>query len=251
MRCLASRALTSLAAGSVLLLVLLRPALAGPPYVTDDPAPTDYKHFEIFLYTSGTHTRDETSTESGIELNYGAAPDLQLAVTLPVVYESPRDEETAAGVGNIELSFKYRFLHSSEIGWDVAVYPQITLPSGSSKVGDRPGSIFFPVWLGRDWGKWSTFGGGGCAINRGGGSQDFCLASWALTRQFLPNLQLGAEIVHQTADTKDGRATTGVGAGLIYDLSENYHLLAYAGPGVQNAAETNQYSWYASILFTF
>ena len=29
------------------------------------------------------------------------------------------------------------------------------------------------------------------------------------------------------------------------------HLLAYAGPGLQNAAETARYSWYASLLFTF
>ena len=88
-------------------------------------------------------------------------------------------------------------------------------------------------------------------INRGGGSQDFCVAGWALVRQILPDLQLGVELVHQTADTKGGRASTGFGAGLRYDISDNYHLLAYAGPGLQNAAETSRYSWYASVLFTF
>ena len=100
-------------------------------------------------------------------------------------------------------------------------------------------------------GSWSTFGGGGCELNRGGDSKDFCLAGWALTRQVLSNLQIGAELVHQTPDTQGGHAPTTLGGGLRYDLNERYHLLAYAGPGMQNVAETGRYSWYASFLFTF
>jgi hypothetical protein len=47
------------------------------------------------------------------------------------------------------------------------------------------------------------------------------------------------------------RASTVVGAGLKYDVTDNYHLLGYFGPTVENAAETNRYTWYASALFTF
>lgn len=108
-----------------------------------------------------------------------------------------------------------------------------------------------PLWLEKDWGNWSIFGGGGCEINRGGGSRGFCQTSWALTRQILPALQLGAEITHQSADTKAGRASTGLGVGLRYDVSDNLHLLAYAATGLQNTAQTPRYSWYASVLFTF
>ena len=237
--------------GLICVLLATVPASAGPPYVTDDPVPTDYRHFEIYLFSGGTHVRGDTSGASGIDFNYGAGPDLQLSATLPFAYDRPSGGSTATGIGNIELAAKYRFIHQERRGWDVAFFPRVFLPAGSGKVGERHASLFLPIWVGKDWGKWSTFGGGGCTINRGGGSQDFCMASWALTRQVLPDLQLGAEIVHQTPDTRDGRATTGVGAGLKYDVNENYHLLAYAGPGLQNAAETNQYSWYASILLTF
>jgi hypothetical protein len=127
----------------------------------------------------------------------------------------------------------------------------VFLPSATARVGAQHPSLLLPLWLEKDWGDWSSFGGGGCTINRGGGAQDFCQASWALTRQVLPDLQLGAEIVHQTADTKGGRAATGIGFGVRYDLTDTCHLLAYAGPGLQNAAETARYSWYASFLFTF
>jgi len=88
-------------------------------------------------------------------------------------------------------------------------------------------------------------------LNNGDGSKDYCLAGWALTRQVLPNLQLGAELVHQTADSNDGRASTSVGAGLRYDINDTYHFLAYAGPGLENIAENGRYSWYTSMLLTF
>ena len=72
-----------------------------------------------------------------------------------------------------------------------------------------------------------------------------------LARQVLPELQFGAEIVHQTADTVGGHPSTAIGVGLRYDLSHNFHLLGYAAPGLQNAAPTARWSWYASVLFTF
>jgi hypothetical protein len=226
-------------------------AVAGPPYVSDDAEPTDFKHCEILLFANGTSTRDGTSGTSGIDFNYGATPNLQLTAVIPVAYDSRSGASTVSGLGNIEVAAKYRFLHNSPRGWDVAVFPRLFLPSVSTQVGERHSSLLLPVWLQRDWERWSTFGGGGCVINRGGDSQGFCLASWALARQVLPNLQLGAEFVHQTPDTRGGRASTRMGAGLRYDLNDNYHLLAYAGPGLQNAAETGRYSWYASLLLAF
>ena len=72
-----------------------------------------------------------------------------------------------------------------------------------------------------------------------------------LTNQVTASLQLGAEIYHQTASTIGGRPSTYAGIGAIYDLNEHYHLLASAGPGVQNAADTSAVTWYVAILTTF
>lgn len=224
---------------------------AGPPYVTDDPEPTDYQHFEIYAFTGGTGARGGTSGTAGIDFNYGGAPDLQLTAVLPLEFDSPLHSGTAVGIGNIELAAKYRFLHQDDFGWDVAVFPRVFLPSASHLVGDKHGSFLLPIWVGRDFGKWSAFGGVGCALNNSGGSQNYCLAAWALTREVGPALHLGAEIYHRTANEEGGRASTGVGFGATYDLSQNYHLMASFGPGIQNADETNRASWYAAMLFTF
>ncbi|MDR3527453.1 MAG: transporter [Rhizomicrobium sp.] len=236
---------------SGVLLALACPALAGPPFVTDDPQPTDAGHFEIYAFAQGAGGQDGAGASFGIDFNYGAAPDLQLTAVLPIETDMPKQGPSVSGLGNIELAAKYKFLHQEDFGWDVAVFPRVFLPSASKAVGDQHASLLLPLWAGRDWGQWSTFGGGGCVLNRGGDAQDYCLAGWALTRHVLPNLTLGAELVHQSADVKGGRASTGAGAGLIYDFNENLHLLAYAGPGLQNTAETQKYSWYSSLLFTF
>lgn len=232
-------------------LIFVLPAKAGPPFVTDDPQPTDTGHYEIYAFAQGSAARDGSGSSYGIDFNYGAAPDLQLTAVLPLEVDMPKQGPNVAGLGNIELAAKYKFLHQEDIGWDVAVFPRVFLPSVSSNVGSKHTSFLLPLWAQKDWGSWSTFGGGGCVLNRGGDSQDYCLMGWALTRHILPDLTIGAEIVHQGADTKGGRTSTGVGGGLIYDLNDNVHLLAYAGPGLQNTAETARYTWYSSVLFTF
>ena len=55
------------------LVLGVSPALAGPCYLTDDPEPTDYQHFEIYNFTNGTATRANSSGEAGIDINYGGA----------------------------------------------------------------------------------------------------------------------------------------------------------------------------------
>ena len=237
----------------LLTLGLFQPnqALAGPPYVSDDPAPTEYRHYEIYAFANGTSGRDGAGGAAGLDFNYGVLPDLQLTAVLPIAYDAPKKERTLAGIGNIEIAAKYRFLHQSAIGWDVAFFPRVFLPSASRRVGEDHASVLLPLWVGRDWSQWSTFGGGGCVINRGGASQDYCVVGWALTRQLLSDLRIGAEVVHQTPDTKGGRPSTGIGVGLQYDCNDVAHLLAYAGPGLQNVGETARYNWYLSVLFTF
>jgi hypothetical protein len=236
---------------ALLLIGVAAPAFAGPPYMSDDPEPTDYKHFEIYTFSNGTVSKDGTNGEAGIDFNYGAAPNLQLTAVLPAGYDFASASPTAAALSNIELAAKYRFLTQDVAGVDVAIFPRLFLPSASSAMGTQHASLLLPLWLEKDWGQWSAFGGGGCELNRGGGSENFCLIGVAVTRQFTSKLQLGLEVFHQTPDTQDGLTTTSLGVGARYDLNDNFHLLGYLGRGVQNTGQTDQLNWYTSILFTF
>ena len=232
---------------SLLLMLRCGPVVAGPPYLSDDPEPTDYGHFEIYTFVDGVTSRDGTQGESGIDFNYGGAPDLQLTAVVPLAY----NERGQTGIGNIELAAKYRFLHQSDDGLDVAIFPRLFLPSGSPTIGDNHPSVLIPVWLERDFGKWPIFGGGGCVFNRSGAARNFCLGGFTISREVIDGLHLGAEIFHQGADTAGGSAATILGGGLTYDISDHYHLVAYWGPGLQNAAEIGHATWYGALLFTF
>jgi len=50
---------------------LVRPALAGPPYVSEDPEPTDYKHFEIYTFSNGTATKGDIGGATDVDFNTG------------------------------------------------------------------------------------------------------------------------------------------------------------------------------------
>ena len=243
--------MTRVALGCCLSLLIAQVAYAGPPYVSDDPEPTDYRHFEIYTFNSGTSTRNGTDSETGIDVNYGGAPDLQLTATLPLGFSFPTGDNTQFGLSNVELAAKYRFLHQATFGWDVAVFPRVFLPSASNVVGDRNASLLLPVWAQRDLGNgWTTFGGGGCQLYPGAPSQNFCEAGWVLTRQVTSNLQIGAELFHQTANSV-APATTSLGIGAVYDVNKTFHLLGYVRTGLQNREETDQVSWYTAVLLTF
>src|SRR5882757_9960335 len=185
-----------------LLTLFAEPAVAGPPFVSDDPEPTDTGHFEIYTFDNGTNTRAGTAGEAGIDFNYGAARDLQLTTTLPAGYNDTVGGGTRVGLGNVELAAKYRFLHQDGFGVDVSVFPRVFLPSGSGTIGDNHASLLLPIWVQKDFGKqWSAFGGGGCTFNEVRAA-DFCQAGAVVTYQVLPKLQIGGELFHQTADSQ-------------------------------------------------
>ena len=59
----------------VLVAILLPKAFAGPPYITDDPEPVEYRHWEIYLASLFFKQPDAwTGTGPHLEVNYGPIP---------------------------------------------------------------------------------------------------------------------------------------------------------------------------------
>ena len=145
---------------------------------------------------------------------------------------------------------KVSLLDQDNFGLDVAVFPRVFLPSASPNVGDQHASYLLPIWMEKDWGQWSAFGGGGCEINRGNGSQDFCLlgrSSPVKSLQFTSR----AGILPSDAGYARRRSHDVGRRRRPYDLNDNFHLLGYLGRGIQNAEATDRYNWYTAILLTF
>ncbi len=217
-------------------LLLANSAWAGPPYITDDPEPTPNGTWENYLYISGTNQGGVTSGQAGVQLNYGAAPNLQLSVTVPEDYAVSRG--LRGGAGDVGAGAKFRFWQAADGSWlpDMCIYPSGTLPTGARRFSTGHGSLLLPVWLEKDFGPWSSFGGGGYTVNPGGGHRNYVLAGWAVTRDFGERLNLGIEVYHQTASVAKGVGETNLGVGAIYRATRRWAVVASGGPGLEGGS---------------
>jgi hypothetical protein len=226
------------------------PCVGGPPYVTDDPEPTDTGHWENYLYTESTHVAGQTvRPEAGIEINYGAFTDTQLTWSLPF---TPNPGPGGIGVVWAPLGggVKYRFIQEDDHGWrpQVAFFPQVFIPVGPANRG-APVTELFPIWMQKSFGAWTMFGGGGYTHNPGAGNKDFAIYGVALQRQVLSNLALGVEVFGQGADTTTDHGSTAVGAAAIFDFSDQWHLVGSANTGVSDA-KADRFSFNLALKWT-
>jgi hypothetical protein len=222
-------------------------AWAGPPYVTDDPEPTDLGHWEIYGFAGGVHTPGETAGETGLDFNYGAANDLQLTLVVPAAYD--RSGATHGGMGVVELAAKYKVLHEKAGSWrpSIALFPRLFAPTAKARFASKRANLLLPVWVGKGFGDWSVFGGGGYQLNPGAGARDFWTGGVALTRTLSDRVSAGGEVYHRTRDAADGRDLTGVNLGVTYKVTDHWSLLGAGGPGVQNARREGRYDFYVAL----
>ncbi len=209
-------------------------AAAGPPFLTDDPQPTDPGHWEIYNFVQSTVGYGALAGEAGLDLNYGPAKDLQLTAVLPVGFYNDAGVSFSGlrtGTGMVELAVKSKFMHQSEDSWwpDVSVFPRLLIPT-EHNFGYSRTNFFLPIWAEKDVGPWSVFGGGGYQLNPGPGARNFWQGGMAVARTMSKRLQLGAEVYGQTSDTVVGDGYTAVDLGATYKLVEHWSLLASAGP---------------------
>ena len=233
------------------LLLSFKTAHAGPPYLTDDPEPTDTGHFENYLYVLGTQAEGAfDAPETGIEVNYGAFADTQLTWSVPL---NPNPGPGGMGIVWAPLGggVKYRFMEEDENGWrpQAAIFPQISIPVGVA-AHSSPVSELLPVWLQKSFGGWTSFGGGGFTNNPGAGNRDFAIYGWALQHQLTNNLALGAEIFGQTRNSNDDAAATAIGLAALYDFSDRWHVVGSVNTGVVNAHEADRFSYNLALKWT-
>jgi len=236
----------------VLSLGIAGTAFGGPPFVTDDPEPVEYQNWEF--YTASMHSKlggDWSGTAPHFELNYGAAPELQLHLIAPLAYDSPPAGAAHYGMGDLELGAKYRFLQETN-GWpQVGIFPLLETPTGGARVnlGNGHCQAFLPVWAQKSWGSWTVYGGAGYGINSLSGRDNWGFGGVVLQKQVLTNVLIGVEVYHQTLyETDFPNVGTAFNVGAVIDLSEHHHLLFSAGRSIDGPVG---FQCYAAWQFTF
>jgi Putative MetA-pathway of phenol degradation len=226
-------------------------ALAGPPFLTDDPVPVDHLHAELNVFSTydDTHGGSDTSLPA-MELNYGALAETQLHIGIPYVHSRPDGGRDEQGIGDLEVGAKYRFVQESERSPQIAVYPMAVLPTGDSKAGLGNGKTYWrlPVWLQKSWGAWTTYGGGGYVLNPADGQKNYAFGGWLLQKDFGAALTLGGEVYARGVDAVGGQATTILNVGGSYRFTPDFSLLVSAGHSVDGESHTIAY---LGLLWSF
>jgi hypothetical protein len=218
--------------GFLLLLVLPRAARAGPPFFTDDPEPVAFRHYEIYVAAQYEHDADDASGSLPLlEVNFGAAPNLQLSASLPLSYARTSSTPAAYGLTSTELGAKYRFIPEDAGRPQCALYPQVVFGSEGPGGGGKP-QFLLPLWLQKSYGAWTVFGGGGRWFNPGPGNQDFWFSGIAVERELPGGTTLGVEIYHSSSQTIGEESKTGVGVGFVAPVGTEHAVLASFGRGI-------------------
>lgn len=113
-------------------------ALAGPPFMTDDPEPVDYGHWEVYGFSAGAHGSSDTSgLGPSVEVNYGARPNLQLHLIMGFAFDEPAGRPLRMGMSDIELGAKYRFIDPGPDDWwpQVGVFPSLSCLPAMRRAG--------------------------------------------------------------------------------------------------------------------
>jgi hypothetical protein len=233
-------------------LIAAGTALAGPPFLTDDPEPVPYHHWEFYTFMTQDWTRGaDNATGPAIEVNNGVATNTQLHLILPEAYVS-QDGMHATGFGDVEAGVKYRFVSQTKDRPDIATFPLLELPTGDQSKGLGNGRAWgkLPIWMEKDSGPWTAYGGGGYAYNPAPRQRNYFFGGLLIQRTLSASLSLGGEVFLQGAQVQSvavGTEPPGTrsaalwNAGGTYNFTPDFSLLFSAGHSFQGDGNSVMY----------
>ena len=229
---------------AVVLSAVSTAAWAGPPFLTDDPEPLELHHSELYVFGAGDRATDGDSIQGpAVEYNYEPTENVMLHAVAPYAITSPTGGPTERGFGDMELGFKYRFVKETGSRPEIGIFPDVEVATGDASKGLGNGRTWYrlPVWLQKSWGPWTSFWGGGYALNNAPGQRDYGFGGWEVQRDLGADLTLGGELFTQGADAADGRSTTFADLGGYWNLTHTFSLLFSAGHSLDGENHTIAY----------
>jgi|ERR1017187_4371636 hypothetical protein len=229
----------------IFILIVPTFLLAGPPFLTDDPQPVDFMHWEFYISSQSQFSDNNVdATLPHFEINYGLIPDVQVHLIVPMQY-SKRETSIEYSYVSTEVGVKYRFINLDN-GIQAGVFPIAEVPTGKnvSLAGENNLKVFLPLWLQISYGKFTSYGGAGYWINPGTGNKNWVYAGWQGQYDFSETITLGGELYYHTADSNDSEGGVGFNLGGYININEHNHLLFSIGHNLTGANTTTGYVGY-------
>jgi Putative MetA-pathway of phenol degradation len=214
-------------------------AQAGPPFQTDDPTPVDLGHYEAYVFATVDGTPAELDTISpGFEFNWGAVPNIQLHVILPLgivlpsnkpIYAPGGTGPSAFGVQDMELGVKYGFITQTKHRPQIGSFTMFEIPTGSYSKGLGVGKVWYklPIWVEKEYGSWSLVGGLGYAVVPQYQYRNYLYGGYLVKKVVSEKLELSAEVF---SHAREGFAAAQTQSSTLIDAGGYYH---FKSPGLQ------------------
>jgi hypothetical protein len=232
----------------LLALLAAAPALAGPPFQTDDPEPIDYKHYEFYTFATADRVPGETDTVGpAVEFNWGALPNTHLHIIVPVAGIIPSEGPRVFGLGDIELGVKYRFVQETKHRPMIGTFVMFEIPTGSASRALGEGKTWYklPLWVQKSFGPWTTYGGSGVTVQPAKDYRNYPFMAWLVQRELGKKFTLGTEIFYHGPEgpaSPLNRPATLLDIGGYYKIhGEGFQLLYCYGHSVIGKNETYAY----------
>lgn len=226
-----------------LILLSIQNSNAGPPFLTDDPEPVEYQHWEYYI--SSINYWQPTlwiGTSPHIEVNYGLIHNVQVHMILPMNYEYSLNQRTNFGYGYTEFGIKYRFVQESDNNPQIGTFPILEIPTIPNKdFNNGKAQIYFPIWAQKSWGKLMTYGGAGYWINPGTGNKNWIFSGWEIQYDFTPKLTLGGEIYYHSLESTEFNSVIAFNLGGFFNFTEKFHIIFSLGHSFTNDNLTTSY----------
>ena len=219
----------------ILLTIGYQTSTWADQYLTDTPQTMDYEQVEADVYTDVTKIKKDYALRTpAFEANVGVMTDFQVRINIPVVLSIVPHKKTTYGYGDIDIGFKYRFIHETETIPQVAFYPKFNLPSGFAerRLGNKRSFERLPLWIQKTWKPWILSGGGGYAIDHNPQKFNYIFGGVLLRYIFNPELTLGGELFAQGPRSLTDHSVLFFNFGGTYNFTPNVFLLFSAAHSV-------------------
>jgi hypothetical protein len=213
---------------------LPRCALAGPPFQTDDPDPVPLHHYEFYAFSGFDGTPIENDPVGpAFEFNWGDLPNMQIHAVMAFGASIPASGPATYGLLDTELGVKYRLIRQTADRPEVGIFPMVEVPTGDASRGLGVGNTWYrlPLWIQKDWGPWTTYGGGGYQVVHQTGFRSFPFAGWLLQRDVGAKWTLGGEVWYHGPEgpvTPERHSSTMIDLGGYYYFRKPASQLLFA-----------------------
>ena len=194
-----------------------------------------------------------------MDINYGTRENDQWKIELPGVRFAEAETPGStphAGVGDVLVGYKYRYLEEAQSGFSASVYPQFLLPMGNSHLGIGDGNTEFLAEF--QFGKhycheklflYSQAGFTTCFNDQDFNSFDYGIAAdWKVTEKF----ELMSDIGGHAFPDDHSMDYTFVEGGLAYHFSKTIAFIGSAGSSFPiRSSNTPEFTSFLGFQFTW